>query len=458
MRNIALVRRIAAAVAGALRRACGGHDRQDAGPSHRSVSSMSARGGAGAAADPYKRLAPSVGKACARLLLAERFWVHRRTETIDVLSHEHIRRSVAVDMTVPEPFRPLLTLPSGFGCLLPVATLRKGPLRNFDLRDEGGHALPAVSKAHNGAIATEILIYRASRALKDAGIESPSERLQTDLRRIATKPPSDADAGLNCLVEAARAGDQQAKIVIQDPKTGFFLLDLAQNYILIAVVESLAPRRIIKFAYDTATNVGSAPLVGLAQHYLDIEVPGATRAASYHAEVVVPEELRIAGAFLYDEEGGTINVHAVDENVDRAALYAADIPLERKPPSIFLAVRSERTGFADFDADTAGPPIAILLAASALFSGAVARSGEHTLVQALFARPRQLLVLLAVCALAAAGVLAFGASESAIRWAWRSGAAVATLIAGLLTLAYVRSAPLRRGPKEGRRTRALRSN
>jgi hypothetical protein len=440
---------------------------------------MSARGGAGAAADPYKRLAPSVGKACARLLLAERFWVHRRTETIDVLSHEHIRRSVAVDMTVPEPFRPLLTLPSGFGCLLPVATLRKGPLRNFDLRDEGGHALPAVSKAHNGAIATEILIYRASRALKDAGIESPSERLQTDLRRIATKPPSDADAGLNCLVEAARAGDQQAKIVIQDPKTGFFLLDLAQNYILIAVVESLAPRRIIKFAYDTATNVGSAPLVGLAQHYLDIEVPGATRAASYHAEVVVPEELRIAGAFLYDEEGGTINVHAVDENVDRAALYAADIPLERKPPSIFLAVRSERTGFAsvalaisvvtatflatgalfaDFDADTAGPPIAILLAASALFSGAVARSGEHTLVQALFARPRQLLVLLAVCALAAAGVLAFGASESAIRWAWRSGAAVATLIAGLLTLAYVRSAPLRRGPKEGRRTRALRSN
>ena len=84
------------------------------------------------------------------------------------------------------------------------------------------------------------------------------------------------------------------------PLPGFAALagQLTRGFLLCAVVNDVSRRRVLKFAYDQ-------PLArpGRSAHFYD--TPGCTEAATYHAEVDVPDEMRARTTEMIDNVTGT---------------------------------------------------------------------------------------------------------------------------------------------------------
>lgn len=415
----------------------------------------------------YAEATKEAGRHIFGLLLAEESWIHRRVETIDMLSTQFLRRSVSVDFTLPEGAVEALAIGRSGQTLVPLATLAKRPLRNFDLRDEGGAAVPVLGRDHNGSLAESTLVGVARRALDDAGGGEPSQGLIENLRQVAIGDAGDAERAIADIVRAARAGNsREHQVVLEDDAALFMLADLAGNYVLVALCDDVSKRRVLKFSYEEPLEIagpGVLEWLGWRPLLVEMEVPGVSRTASYHAEVVIPEELRFEACLLYDMD--TDEVYAEDEEADRAALHAARIPLGARTALLF-GLRAERAGFpvmgcviawitgllllggvvvGDLDPDRADSAASVLLAASAVFAGVVARSGEHRFVQALFAGPRLLLVTTAVSALCAAGALAYGLSSCAVDIIWSAAAGISLVVAMMLTVTFFAARPIAPG-------------
>jgi hypothetical protein len=264
----------------------------------------------------------------------------------------------------------------------------------------------------------------------------------------------------------------QVATVLEDDTSAYFLTTLAGSYMLIALLAQPRGRRILKFAYDEhiqfvrgrqhwarrlARRLGWSPLV------IDVAVPAAAHTASYHAEVVVPEELRL-DAFILDARTDELLSTNIERGVDRASLHAPRVGLDAEPVLV-TAIRAERAelptiafatsavtallllvgaALGELGSPTAGSSVALLLAGSVLFATAVARSGEHRLVRGVFAGPRWLLSVVAIAALAAAAGVAFGADDGARDTIWFAAGAISLLSCLGLAVAFVRAAPLAR--------------
>jgi hypothetical protein len=403
---------------------------------------------------PYlDAVARGAGDALAALVLAEEAWVHRRVETLDVVSAEIARRQVSVDFALPEELRTALRLGEG-QCLVPVAVLRKEILRHFDLRDERDEVVPVVVRDHTTVLAGAALLSQAGDAV-------PGLRAETAGRLLDVVRAPDAVSGLERLsaLEAAAGGEPEIAALLAHEPTAQLLEALAQSYPLLAVLDETGRRRVVKYRYDSflSARPGWRVAAGVDPLVVQLSTPSAARGARYHAEVVLPYELRSVGAFLVDEEAGV--VYDEDPDADRAALYAAAVPRDAQP-AVVVAIRPQRRGLpgaafgvacvisavlaagvaaGELRAAVAGPPITVLLAASALFAGAVVRAGEHRMVQELFAGPRRALVVAGLAAVSAAGALAF--ELEADEWVWRVACAVSLLATAMLALFVLRSRP-----------------
>ena len=415
----------------------------------------------------YERAAQPVSLACLELLTAESRWIHRRVETIDLLGHELVRRQVTVDFTLPDTLLDELRIGGDGPWCVPLAILRKRPLRNFDLRehDEWRAVLGASS---GGPIAAGMIGAAARLAAAPTPLDLEITAL---LERVARSDPPAALVAMAELRGRADAAPQVAT-VLQDPTSAYFLTTFAESYILIALLAEPHGRRILKYAYDEHVQFVRgrqrrasrlARRLGWSALVIDVAVPSAAHAASYHAEVVVPEELRL-DAFILDARTDELLSTDVERGVDRASLHAPRIGLDAEPVLV-AALRAERgelptlafatsavtalvllagAALADLGTRTAGSSVALLLAGSVLFTTAVARSGEHRLVRAIFAGPRWLLSIVAVAALAAAASVAFGAEDGARDAIWYAAAAISLISCLALAVAFLRAAPLAR--------------
>jgi hypothetical protein len=125
----------------------------------------------------------------------ETAWVHRRVECLEFLDTRAVRWRISVDFDVP------LTAPllSPNLRLVPVTTLRKSHLVNFDLRDENGAAVWLPTSIWISARLTAALAYLASRV---PGVGDPDDSLEVTLSRfgaafdriVSTEPPDHRDA------------------------------------------------------------------------------------------------------------------------------------------------------------------------------------------------------------------------------------------------------------------------
>lgn len=401
------------------------------------------------------------GFAAAPLIANPQTWINRRVETIELLSHEETRRQVSVDFTLTDT--QLSDLLVDDGLVAPISVLTKERRRNFDLRDEGGRAVPVLGREQNGELSLIALLNAAYDALPEEPSTDLLESLVADLRRVVLSPPDEAAEALGYMLGMAEAGDRWRTAIVEDPISQSLLDALWQNYVLFAVLAPGGPnRRILKYSYGEgfAHSTDDIPrlerlrprdLLARAsrpdrQNFV-IECPGAWRAASFHAEIAVPEELRLELAVLWNFE--TEEAHSdFEANVDRAALYGRELE-EGQATAAFAVVAHERAGkvsqaattsvfvaallwlgvASKLDASSPGPAVSILLAGAALFSGIAAAQGEHRLVKRIFAASRRWLLVVTISALGASATLAMEVPDAepvdVWRWAAIAGSAAA---------------------------------
>jgi len=126
---------------------------------------------------------------------------------------------------VPEALRDERKLPGTTQHLMPIATLRKQPLRNFDLRDEVGRSVPVLGREHNGLFAWATLLSASWQARAEAALASQTV---DRLRLISNAPAAEARSALK-LLDADAAEDPELESLLADDTMRLLLGELAEN-------------------------------------------------------------------------------------------------------------------------------------------------------------------------------------------------------------------------------------
>jgi hypothetical protein len=411
--------------------------------------------------DNYSESEITAGIAATDLLAEPSTWINRRVETIELLSHEETRRRVSIDFTLPEKKK--TELDTEHGVVVPISVLTKEARKNFDLRDENGGAVPVLGKKSNAALSHIAVMNAALDALPEDPAPEAFDLLWSDLRQVVAATPEQADEALSVFVWNAEAGDSLRSTIWQDDTCRSLLRLLQDNYVLFAVLDTGGPkRRILKYSYseDFETTVEGSLSERLAPnvlwerasrpdriHFL-VECPAAWRAASFHVEVAIPEELRVEAAVLADEEGEPVSDPTFNRN--RASLYASEPLSEESVSDVFITVAPEKRGrtmqaaatavvvtsllwlgvHSGLDAKEADAAVSLLLAGAALYSGITAVRGEHALVTKLFSASRRWLGVVGLAALVASASLAMQVPDPHPVGTWKI-AAIAGAIASI---------------------------
>ncbi|MGB0871942.1 MAG: hypothetical protein ACPGYP_02265 [Solirubrobacterales bacterium] len=220
--------------------------------------------------DRYSDFAEKAAWAFVALLFREPKWVHRRVETIGVLSRVDARRSVSVDFTIPEELHEELRLPDAQQWTVPVAVVHRDKLRHFDLRQDSV-SVPLLGHVDAFGIAFWMLVQAALLALQtrvggepesldDVVLElinmitdDDSESARTaldDLRLLAGTTSADFELSTEAEIAEWNVRCAQAKKLLGYPVFSYLASLFAANRLLVAIVPTIAGRQIVKYGYD----------------------------------------------------------------------------------------------------------------------------------------------------------------------------------------------------------------
>jgi hypothetical protein len=413
----------------------------------------------------------TAGIAASDLVADPASWINRRVETIDLLSHEETRRRVSIDFTLRAEKEDELTTEDGV--VVPISILTKEPRRNFDLRDESGAAVPVLGKASNASLAHVAVMGAAVEVLPAGLAEEAFELLWSDLRQVVISNPNEADEALGVFVGSAEEGDSLRAAIWNSEACRALLTVLRDNYVLFAVLPPGGPaRRILKYSYGEDFNLEISGTLSERfapwmlwrrvsrpdRRRFTILCPGAWRAASFHAEIVIPEDLRIETAVLYDFASEE-SVSEADQNRNRGSLYS-ERPLDADSlVDAYVVIGPERRGrtmqgaatsavvalllwlgvHSGLDAKNPDAAVSLLLAGAALYSGITAGRGEHLLVTKLFSASRRWLGVVSLAALAASATLAMEVPNAHPTGVWRIAAIACTIASARLIWSAIRA-------------------
>jgi hypothetical protein len=376
----------------------------------------------------------------AALLTRQAAWRHRRVESIDVLSHEQVRRRVSVDFTVPAEYRDALRLNDG-QWVVPLAVLDKRKLVHFDLFGEDGYALPLMRSDEVQLIARELLYMVLDIDLDGADLDVDTDDL---VERVLAAGPDDGPT----------VGARVAEVADTAPEFAALATALTSGFLLCAVLTDVDRRRVVKFAYDEPLGRPDR-----WSHFYGTQ--GCSEAASYHVELAVPDGMRARSADIVDNRTGDVLLEG-PRDADRPGLHYVAGAGASVEPGLRVRYATERSGFlvpatvvawvialelgfaylfADLRgiATVGGPAVAVLLSISAVFASLVLRAGEHPLVQLVLAPYRMLLGTATLAAVLAGASLAFRGSGTLLDLTWGLGAVVAVVAAGILSIAAARA-------------------
>jgi hypothetical protein len=258
------------------------------------------------------------------------------------------------------------------------------------------------------------------------------------------------------------------------------LRTFATDYVLFVALPANGPlRRVIKFSYgeDFPLDPPHARRTGRFSRdellwrlrnpdrtWFLIDCPEAWRAASFHMEIAIPEELRIAraelGRFSAADGEGIADLGAPDTNVNRSALYATRSIEPHEDVRAYVEIVSEREGQATraaltalavsallwlgwlsgLDASAPGAAVSLLLAGGAVVSGFAVVTGYHLIVDKILRSRRRALVVVVVCALTASASLAMEVPTSRPLGIWLVAAILCSLATVRLGWSAVRAA------------------
>ena len=238
-------------------------------------------------------------------------WINRRVESIEVLDEARVRRRVSIDCALPTtvPVGGILVTPSI--PVMPLTFLRKRKLQHFDLIDENGGSLPALTRTENGHLAWAVLCCAAEDKLDDWPKTKltevwPDDELAQDFRGVATGRGSEPDEALARIERKYRGEASCSGESLNDDSFIRLVRTLTRDFILFADVEPKAgQRRVLKFSYEESIRERPFSLRArvrariTAQPYpFSVEVPAVGQTRSFHFEMTAPEDLAIAASAL----------------------------------------------------------------------------------------------------------------------------------------------------------------
>jgi hypothetical protein len=238
--------------------------------------------------------AEPIAEAVLPLVLNGPRWRHRRVISIAPLSGTIVRRRVSVDFTVPEQFHDDLRLPVELRrprdddqWVVPLGWLARRPLVSFDLKDAEDRALPRMLAAQTGRITRAMLLLVATEGgLREEETERVNRVVDLAIGASAFDPPQPTGA----LVERARG------LALGDDFTSLVELS-ARGFLLLAVMPSIAGRRVVKWQTDEFRR---HPRSRLGPLFLDLPIQGINEAESTHVEMDLPQTLQAASFRLVD--------------------------------------------------------------------------------------------------------------------------------------------------------------
>ncbi len=286
------------------------------------------------------------GLETMRLLLAQPDWVHRRVDALEYRDSTTFRRRQSVHFTVPDA-APELAIGRTTARLVPLTTLRKETLVNFDCRDESGSALPVLTRGQQG-----LLMVRAMTAWAEGILGEPlAADIVGDIETLLTTPDTDGrEARRRMHVEDA--GGQLGALRAD----GLFplMLDQFTDQFLLATLVHDPPgtQRIVKFSYEELGDLAPepwprAPLAALC--WIPRQAASAAESLfsteSYHFEADMPPGVDVPVASLW--VGPTEHdMSCVDVDTGghlRIALRATDF--ERGVAEVRWSLRPARRGW-----------------------------------------------------------------------------------------------------------------
>lgn len=418
----------------------------------------------------------SAGIAAAPLIAQPGTWINRRVETIQLLSHEETRRQVSIDFTLSAEQRADLTI--DHGVVVPISVMTKEARRNFDLRDESGSAVPVLGKKLNGALAHVAVMSEAVDAMPGGPNQEEFDLVWTELREVVISEPTVAAEALSNFVGKAEDGDSMRSMIWASSVCRRMLEVLQDNYVLFAVVDpECAGRRILKYSFGEDFRFDRRSIASMSERLspsalldrvwqpgrrpFQLICTGAWRAESFHLEVVIPDELRIGVAFLYDfGREGVLSMP--DRNRNRASLYPEASITSDLDVDAYVVIAPERRGRTtqaavtgavvsvliwlgvisglDFrNPDAPGASASIVVAGAALYSGITAARGEPSLVSQVFSTSRFLLGCISLCALAGSATLAMEVPNAKPVTVWLVAAIASSLATVWLAWSAIRA-------------------
>lgn len=270
-------------------------------------------------------LSRAIAVAAAPMLLQRATWIHRRVENIQFLDEARVRRRVSIDFTIPG--QPDIAVRSGHvdRLFLPLAFLVKRPLRNFDLRDAAGDALPTLTKDEHDPVARRIVLGLARRAVERAlgrQLDEPlPEKAANRLRQMVELPSHDGRTAFEAWRRAAEQAPQGLEaMVLADAEASALLQDLASQFALfVPLAARPGERLVVKVAFEEEIDLRPARPAGdgsrlvrrlkalpsaarrlllLEPYEFRLDIPYAGQAQSFHLEVLAPTGLMIDEAVL----------------------------------------------------------------------------------------------------------------------------------------------------------------
>jgi len=421
------------------------------------------------------------GLQTMRLLLAQPDWVHRRVDALEYRDSTTFRRRQSVHFTVPDA-SPELEIGRTTARLVPLTTLRKETLVNFDCRDESGAALPVLTRGQQA-----LLMVRAMTGWAEGILGVPlAPDLVADIEALLTTPVADAHDA-RARMHADDAGGHRAALRAD----GLFPLMLDQftdQFLLVTLVhDPPGTQRIVKFSYEELGDLAPepwprAPLAALC--WIPRQAASAAESLfsteSYHFEADMPAgvDVPVASLWVGPTESDMACIDVDTGGHLRIALRATDF--ERGVAEVRWSLRPARRGWlrtawiatalsavtltvgawrlntitsggvadnasgsaAASDALGAGTrtelAAAVILALIGTLGGLVARIEEHPLVSRLLEWPRRLAGVAALLPFIAAGTLVVGPAGTSRRVVWALLAAVGVAIAGIFAVAFAR--------------------
>jgi len=310
---------------------------------------------------------PDLCLAVLDLVFSTPLWVHRRVEQLEVVTEQHVIRSISLDFTEPM-FGPTIRLSTGSEVsFVPIDILAKQPLTQFDLVEENGSPVSVLTRRQNGQIAATALSLYGQSVVTDAG-----EEWTPDLESlVVTIAQADADTADAALSELQAGTSASAEALSNDEGFVTTAQMLSLNFLLIATFPSTAgTRRILKWRYEDAFKRSTdnrnrlerfLEAFALRTMTIEVAVPSFMDCESYHFEAAAPEGIDLVDVVLADEkriDGNDIDSqwiigyqwllrnssHRANLSVSRTAA-GSDVHDEFLDPWINLRVKLSRDGW-----------------------------------------------------------------------------------------------------------------